>query len=864
MFKNKFVALLGVIILIASMLSVPAPAQAGEPKCGSNMPANPDKILTALIERGEVDPQASPEVKEAAVQAYLQQKVGGCDPDQKYNPLAREKVNATETALNQYTGEIRGKKIGKETGEVNPTSPQFQPLEGSDKLLLILVDFSEEPYTWTPDGGEERTEAGPLYNQIPLPDNDFDLWVQDFSTQHYEDMLFTPGGWTIPESHPYYPGEQRGSMHDYFLEQSFGKYTVEGKAYGWFTVDKPEAYYGDDSPDGGSDNLRPGTPKDLLADAVDVINAQGAIDWLEYDLLDLYDMDGDGEINEPDCIIDHPLFIHAGIDQSGGGGAQGDDSIWAHSASTEIWVTPDKNPNAVCPADFEGTLLYNYTIMPEDGGVGVFAHEFAHDLGLPDEYDTAYTGYGASTAFWTLQSSGSWIGRPAQTQPSGMSIWARYVLGWVEPDKNLSEMHVNDLGKDPLVLRLEQAESWGGDGTINAVRISLPDKEFYVNDPYSGTWEWFGGKADQIDTTLRRTVDLSGKASAELSFWTWYEIEDYWDFGFVQVSTDGGTTWTSLPIDGTVSDHDPDAMESIVANLPGFTGNSGGWVQKTFDLGDYVGQSIELQFRYMTDWGTTFAGFYLDDIGVTADGEAVFFDDVEVLDDSWTVDGWTREMGSGVKPHYYIMEWRNLADFQIDYDENIKLVNFDEGLNGAYNYDPFGLTPNQPEYFPYAPGLLLFYRDMTYTDNWTGAHLGGGFLLVVDAHPQPLIRPPYKANYGGLEWDTRVQSYDATFSLERAPDITLTRYSNTRTYQGLQAVPNFYDAFTYWSPKAPNASVQTPQYGLLFRIMGQAEDHSAISIGFGNRNQLDETTYVTALSDYFNIFRKMFLPQAVK
>ena len=133
-----------------------------------------------------------------------------------------------------------------------------------------------------------------------------------------------------------------------------------------------------------------------------------------------------------------------------------------------------------------------------------------------------------------------------------MSIWAKYVLGWVDPSDNLAVLDVNDLGKDPLVLRMEQSEFWGGsDNTINAIRISLPDKAFYVNDPDSGVLESFGGKADEIDTTLRRSVDLTGLSSAELSFWTWYEIEDNWDFGFVQVSTDGGSTWTSLPVDGT-------------------------------------------------------------------------------------------------------------------------------------------------------------------------------------------------------------------------------------------------------------------------------------------------------------------------
>ena len=52
----------------------------------------------------------------------------------------------------------------------------------------------------------------------------------------------------------------------------------------------------------------------------------------------------------------------------------------------------------------------DYTIEPENGGVGVFSHEFAHDLGLPDEYDTSGNTGGAEngTGFWTLMSQGSY------------------------------------------------------------------------------------------------------------------------------------------------------------------------------------------------------------------------------------------------------------------------------------------------------------------------------------------------------------------------------------------------------------------------------------------------------------------------
>lgn len=859
---SKIMSIMGVLILLSGLLGGFPTALAGSDECPENMPPNPEKIAAALIARGAISPDATQAEIDAAVAQYLQLKLAKCRSADENNVRAQKKINAAEVALNLYHGEINGRKLGYDQVFVEPSTPQFKPLEGTEKLLLILVDFSDVPQTWETVTGETRTEAGPLHNQITLPDNDFDLWVPDFSTTHYQNMLFTPGGWTLPDDHPYYPGEKRGSMRDYFLEQSYGVYTVEGDAHGWFTVPMPEAYYGDDHPDGGSDNLLPGTPRTMIADAVEVINASNAIDWLDYDLLDLYDMDQDGETNEPDCIIDHPLFIHAGIDQSGGGGAQGDDSLWAHSASTELIVTSAKNDQAVCPEDWPGTMLYNYTLMPEDGGVGVFAHEFAHDLGLPDEYDTIYSGGGASQGFWTLQASGSWIGRPAQTQPSAMSIWARYVLGWVNPVDNLAEIGLEDLSKEPLVLRLEQSELWGGEGTINAVKVRLPDKEFYVNDPVSGLLEWFGGKADQIDTTLRRTVDLTGKTSAELSFWTWYDIEEEWDYGFVQVSIDGGVTWTSLPIEGTTMEAVPDAMPEIVANLPGFTGNSGGWVQKTHDLSAYAGQVIELQFRYMTDWGTSLAGYYLDDIGVTADSAPVFFDDVETLDVAWVTDGWTQEAGSGTKPHYYIMEWRNLQPMEVDYND-ATLVNFDAGLNDAYQFDSYSAEPNQPLYFSYAPGLLMYYRDMTYTDNWTGVHPGGGFLLIVDAHDRPLFAPSPTGAAGGLTWSSRIQSYDAAFGLDRVPDITLSYFDKLKTLQGLNAVPNFKDNHLYWNSQTPYASVITPEYGFLFRVLGQAEDRSATAIAFGSRYELAEE-FINPMSDFFAFWENTFMPILIR
>ena len=61
----------------------------------------------------------------------------------------------------------------------------------------------------------------------------------------------------------------------------------------------------------------------------------------------------------------------------------------------------------------------------------------------------------------------------------------------------------------------------------------------------------WGGQKDEMDTNMVTNVDLTGKTSATLTFDAWYDIEEQWDFAFVQVSTDNGATWKSLGNDNT-------------------------------------------------------------------------------------------------------------------------------------------------------------------------------------------------------------------------------------------------------------------------------------------------------------------------
>ena len=114
----------------------------------------------------------------------------------------------------------------------------------------------------------------------------------------------------------------------------------------------------------------------------------------DFDQFDQYDKNGDGNKNEPDGVIDHLMVIHAGVGQEAGGGKLGNDAIWSHRSKVGQNHMQLKVQNAKVPYWGGKMAAFDYTIEPEDGAVGVFAHEFGHDLGLPDEYDTKYSGSG--------------------------------------------------------------------------------------------------------------------------------------------------------------------------------------------------------------------------------------------------------------------------------------------------------------------------------------------------------------------------------------------------------------------------------------------------------------------------------------
>ncbi|BCJ73640.1 hypothetical protein CS0771_31840 [Catellatospora sp. IY07-71] len=705
----------------------------------------------------------------------------------KGNPLtARELAKLEAKSIRQGGSPRRYKKA---------------PTTQTAKLLTILVEYStsaNDDFTGSmvPVSIDDRTcvpgtvQNGPLHNGIPNPatlarkDNN-SMWVPDFSPDYYNKMLYTSKGITERVRKDLTgPDGRRGidisglTMRNMYLEMSKGAYTVAGEATPWITVPHSEAWYGASrcflnaegeweagaiqSMNGHPDN--PLGPQQMAMDAVNVLAASNpSFPWADYDIEDQGDRDGDGNFFEPDGVIDHLVLVHAGEDKSGGGGAQGTGAIWAHSSAVAGGYT--------IPGT--GLKVSNYIVQPEDSGVGVFAHEYGHDLGLPDLYDTSGGG-DSDVDFWDLMASGSHTGPIFQAMPTHMGLWDKWVLGWAEPETFAP-------GAADKTVKMGQT-SRTPKHTADGIKIDLPAKTIVLAEPHSGANMWYtGADQDWADIKVARTVTVP--AAGDAKFWTWnnYVIEQDWDFGFIEVSTDGGTTWTDLKVydeagnlvstdDGYA---DPNGNMATFGRRYGLTGDSHGWRHDYVDLSAYQGQTVQVRLRLATDAAFQEQGWFADDFSVTGGGATTWSDDVESGANGWTATGgtwvdttgpgWRIDTGSSVKAHYYLAEWRNFDGF-------------DNGLKYAYDttYQRDGAW--KVEKIKYnAPGMLVWYRDTTFgnvnhaANNATALPSGGakGGLLIVDSHFDPLRRAGEAAVKDPSTLDnlpSRPQSSNAAFT----------------------------------------------------------------------------------------------------
>ena len=809
--------------------------------------AEPQDPLVYRIGQEHAGKDASPADIEAAGKQFLKEwrKTAYHGPDPaKYDRLLKNEAQSLKT--------------GKSVGELGLA------VTGTLRLLTVMVEFAgSDPVVNLshPVSVDDRTcvtstttFSGPLHNQIPHPgprDNNT-LWRSSFGRDYYEKLVFSTEGITdrvrldLRDPEDGQPGIDISglTMRNYYNEVSGARVQFDGGpkgAIGWVQVPHSEAYYGASicrngvagpiqSMEGLPSNPRFGNgPQQLMVDIVSAINAADpTFPWADYDT------DGNG-------IIDHVVVFHAGIDKSDGGGQQRFQALWAHRGT----VDPSDGGYTVTTSGPPIKLL-GYTLQYENAGAGVLVHEFGHDLGHPDLYDTSGEAE-SSVVWWDLMSTGSHPGKIFSSNPTHMSAWTKTALGWaspqvVAPTAVSREITLGQTSNPPP-------------GSTQAVRVNLPDQiiQYVELEPGSTQAWWTNNDQAWADVRLTRDVNLASvTAPISISFDLDFVIEEDWDYLFLEVSADGGQSWTQakgfLVADGTEvttpDDYDdPNGRLSDYGGLKhGYTGDSGGWLRVYHDLSLYAGQPIKLRFRYATDAALQERGAFMDNIKITAGAQVILNDPVEGNNlNGWTPTvttfvtgealgaGWRPSTGAEAYPQYYLLEWRNLNGFDtgLKYTYNTVFSRLME--NGADEWRVDKVVSN-------VPGMVVWLRDTRYgTDpmnvdnNITNAASTSsqllntpsegakGGLLVVDANFQPLRGP----RGGALEtaagvypypplnnWSGRVQATNAAFSLLSTPPLTLTVASRVDTpastiftptvYGPLASVAGFHDALGYY------------------------------------------------------------------
>jgi hypothetical protein len=277
-------------------------------------------------------------------------------------------------------------------------------------------------------------------------------------------------------------------------------------------------------------------------------------------------------------------FVQAGVP-----GVEGINAALAHFGFTETFddVYHDWRLANLLRTDFPGCGKYNYETIDMQMADPIFTHEIS---GLP-VHETRGTDFGTTETILGYDTGLSLVG-PYGSDYIIFEDWKQ--LGLIEFD-----------GDDVALLgwRMIDGVWWSGQGDA------------------------WNAPGDMLDAPLVSQEVYVDPADPTLSLVTAYAIEydyDYfegWDFGFVQVSTDGGQTWTSLENEYTTYSYATNVPE-IIANLPGLSGVSPdypSWTAMTFDLSAYADQNVMMCFRYMTDQYVNWPGWYINEAAVSGE-----------------------------------------------------------------------------------------------------------------------------------------------------------------------------------------------------------------------------------------------------
>lgn len=308
---------------------------------------------------------------------------------------AQSKLQAKVQARNAH-------RIAKRTKHKAAWGAETNPISGERKGLVILVNYKDKKMQHT------QAEYNDYFNKAGYSDNNC-----------------------------------TGSVRDYFLSQSYGKFSLDFDVMGPVTLSKNLSYYGDNDSDGNDKHAA-----EMVAEAVKL--AVSGID------LKKYDWDGDG-------YVDQVYVVYAGYGEHADAPAN---TIWPHEFELSEAAKYNDGPGALT---INGVTIDTYACSSElrgssgnkMDGIGTACHEFSHCLAIPDMYDTSADGENFGMNVWDLMDYGSYNGEDGYGEtPAPFTSYERMYCGWLTPVELTQPCNVNAMPaitKEPVAYLIRNA-----------------------------------------------------------------------------------------------------------------------------------------------------------------------------------------------------------------------------------------------------------------------------------------------------------------------------------------------------------------------------------------------------------------------
>ena len=338
--------------------------------------------------------------------------------------------------------------------------------------------------------------------------------------------------------------------------------------------------------------------------------------------------------------------------------------------------------------------------------------EAGYDYGYVDISDDGGNSWTNLQSY--TDSQGSWIQEGLDLSPFiGQQVIVRFYFAsdhsFNYPGWYIDDVEVTDGGN---TLYSSDFEADNGGMTLGDGPRAVNDWEWGVptsgpGASHSGTRCW----ATDLDEDYHNyntgwiqtpQIDLSGAANPQLAFWQYYDMEAGYDYGYVDISDDGGNSWT---------------------NLQSYTDSQGSWIQEGLDLSPFIGQQVIVRFYFASDHSFNYPGWYIDDVEVTDGGNTLYSSDFEADNGGMTRPSPPSET---ITVTAYIMnddQYLYIAvidqfDTSLDVDDQVGIY-FDDDHNHCWDTSS---STNEGNYWSYwdGSGWAKEFRGMWYDfDNYT-------------------------------------------------------------------------------------------------------------------------------------------------